>query len=328
MKRRDLMTVLGGVGVTAPFATRAQQKAMPVIGLLLPYSPNPDLEKGILENLRWGLSETGLTVGQNVAVELRWAEGHYDRLPSLAADLVGREVDVIATFSTPGALAAKNATSTIPIVFSSVGDPVGAGLVTSLARPGGNVTGFSNFNSALAPKVLDLLSELVPQATTVTLLVNPNNPYTGLVIRSVRDAVRVKGIELSVEKAGAEDEMDNAFTSFVQGRGDVLVVEGDPFLSSRREQIVALVSRRAMPAIYLHLLFAKVGGLIVYGVDEGDTARQAAIYAGRILRGARPADLPVQQPTTLKLIVNLKTAKALGLTVPQSILARADEVIE
>jgi putative tryptophan/tyrosine transport system substrate-binding protein len=328
VRRRNFTVVLGSVAVMAPFAARAQQKAMPVIGLLLPYSPNPDLEKVILDTLSQGLNEPGYTVGQNVAIESRWAEGHYDRLPALAADLVAHEVDVIVTFSTPGALAAKNATSTIPIVFSSVGDPVGAGLVTGLARPGGNVTGFSNFNSALAPKVLDLLAELVPRATTVTLLVNPNNPYTGLVIRSVQDAARVKGIELSVDNASTEAGMDNAFTSLVHRRDDVLVVEGDPFLSSRREQIVALVARHAIPAIYLHLLFAKAGGLMVYGVDEGDTARQAGIYAGRILHGARPTDLPVQQPTTLKLIVNLKTAKALGLTVPQSILARADEVIE
>jgi putative tryptophan/tyrosine transport system substrate-binding protein len=328
MKRRDLLTVLGGAVVIAPFAASAQERTMPVVGVLLPQLHNPDTEKSVSNTLGRGLIESGLTVGQNVAIEWRWADGHYDRLPALAADLAAHQVDVIVTFGTPGALAAKGATSTVPIVFGSVGDPVGSGLVTSLALPGGNLTGFSNFNSALAPKVLDLLSDLVPSASVVALLVNPNNPYTGLVMRSVRDAAGVKGIELSVEKASTEDEIDTAFTSIVQRRPDVLVVEGDPFMSGSREQIVALASRHAVPAIYLHLIFATVGGLMVYGVDEIETGRQVGVYAGKILRGARPAELPVQQPTKLKLIVNLKTAKALGMTVPQSILARADEVIE
>jgi putative tryptophan/tyrosine transport system substrate-binding protein len=332
VKRRDLITVLGGATLMAPVAARAQQKAMPVIGILNPGPPvtpaTADVTKPFLDALRQGLATAGYVEGQNVALERRFAEGHYERLPALAADLVSRGVDVILTNSTAGALAAKNATSTVPIVFNSVGDPVGSGLVDSLARPGGNLTGFSNFNSALAPKVLDVLSEVVPHVSTVTMLVNPKNPYTELVTRSARDAARTKGVALSIEEASTEGEIDAAFAAIVQARAGSLVVEGDPFFSSQRQQIVALASRDAIPTIYLHLIYVAAGGLMVYGIDEVDTLRQSAIYVGRILKGARPADLPVQQPTTLKLIVNLKTAKALGLTVPQSILAQATEVIE
>ena len=271
----------------------------------------------------------GFVDGQNMMWEYRWGEDHYDRLPALAADLVSRKVDVIVTRGGPNAaLAAKNATSTIPIVFASVGDPVGAGLVASLARPGGNLTGFSNLTGELAPKRLELLCELVPQATVVALLVNPDNQLTEQQIRLTQEAARAKGRQLSVLKAGTEGEIDTAFASLDQLRAGGLVVQADPFFITRRGQLVALASRYALPAIYELRGFAAVGGLISYGPDAEALARQAGVYAGRILKGAKPADLPVQQPTTFQLAVNLNTARALGLTVPPSILARADEVIE
>jgi putative ABC transport system substrate-binding protein len=332
MKRRNLLAGLGGVAAIGPFAARPQQKAMPVIGLLNSGAGiTPASAAGwrpYLDAIRQGLSESGYVEGQNVALEWRFAEGHYDRLPALAADLVSRKVDVILTSGTPGALAAKNATSTIPIVFTSVSNPLSSGLVASLGRPDGNLTGFSNVDSALAPKVLDLLSELIPRAGTIALLVNPGNPVTELVIQNVQDAARAKGIDLAILKASNEGEIDLAFTALVAGRAGALVVAGDSFFTVHREQIAAQASRHAVPTIYLHLLYATAGGLIVYATDEADTLRQAAIYVGRILKGASPADLPVQQPTIPKLVVNLKTAKALGLTVPQSIITRADEVIE
>jgi putative ABC transport system substrate-binding protein len=261
--------------------------------------------------------------------EYRWAESHYERLPALAAELVSRKVDLIITDGgTPAALAAKNATSTIPIVFTGVGDPVGVGLVVSLARPGGNLTGFSNLTLELTPKRLELLCELVPQATVVALLVNPDNQLTEQQISIAQEAARVKGIHLPVLKARTEGEVDTAFASLGQLQAGGLVVEADPFFNSRRQQLVDLASRYAIPATYEGRRYAAAGGLTSYGIDDADLARRAGIYAGRILKGAKPADLPVQQPTTFQLVINLKTAKALGITVPPSILARADEVIE
>ena len=323
MRRRELMLLLGGAMTAAP-AVRAQQKAMPVIGFLGTGSANALL----LAPFRQGLSETGYAVGQNVAIEYGWAEGQYNRLPTLAADLVGRKVDVIATLGgTPSALAAKTATSTIPIVFSS-GDPVEQGLVASLARPGGNLTGFSIMNTELMPKRVELLSELVPQAKVIALLVNPNNPNTQGIVREVQEAARVKGLQLQILEAATESEIDTAFASLVQLHAGGLVVAADPVLFARREQLLALASRHAVPAIYDWREFVATGGLISYGSSLTAIWRQVGIYAGRILKGAKPADLPVQQPTTFELVVNLNTAKALGLTVPPSILARADEVIE
>jgi putative ABC transport system substrate-binding protein len=328
MRRRDFIALLGGAAAW-PLAARAQQKAMPVIGYLStglsrdPNSPN-------LAAFRQGLSETGYVEGQNVAIEYRGAEGHYDRLPALAADLVSRKVDVIVSVGgTPTALAAKNATSTIPIVFRT-GEPVADGLVASLARPGGNLTGFGMLLGELTPKLLELLSELVPQARMIALLVNPNNPAViERIIRDMEEAARAKGVQLSILKGGTESEIDAAFASLVQLQAGALLVAADPFLFSRREQLVALASRHAVPAIYPWREAVEVaGGLISYGPSFPAVFREIGIYAGKILKGEKPADLPVQQPTRFELVINLKTAQALGLTVPRSMLALADEVIE
>jgi putative ABC transport system substrate-binding protein len=327
MRRRELLLVLA-TGIMGARAVYAQQKAMPVIGFLGvglsgPWAP-------FVAAFNQGLSETGYVQGQNVAIEYRWAEGHFDRLPALAEDLVAHKVDVIATIGgTSAARAAKDATSTIPIVFAGVGDPVGFRLVASLARPDGNLTGFSNINVELTPKRFELLSELVPQAKIVALLVNPNNVNTTeSIIGDMQEAARAKAVQLAIVKAGTESEIDAAFATLVEQHAGALLVAGDPFFFGRREQLLALASRYAVPANYIWREFATAGGLISYGTRVAETFRQAGSYTGRILKGAKPADLPVQQPTTFELVVNLKTAKSLGLTVPPSILARADEVIE
>ena len=325
MKRREFMLVLGGV-MTAARALRAQQKAMPVIGFLGSESPGPFAPH--VAAFHQGLSETGYVEGQNVAIEYRWAEGRYDRLPALVADLVGRDVDVIAAFDIPAARAAKSATSSIPMVFLIGTDPVGDGLVASLARPGGNLTGVTFIATELMPKRLELISELVPQARVIALLVNPNNTNAEPMIRDVQEAGRAKGVQLAILKAGSESELDAAFAALVQSQTGALVVGADALFFSGRDQLVALASRHAVPAIYDAREYAAAGGLISYGASLTGTYRQAGIYAGRTLKGEKPADLPVQQPTTFELVVNLKTAKALGLTIPPSILARADEVIE
>jgi putative ABC transport system substrate-binding protein len=327
MRRRDFIIFLAGAMAAWPRAVRAQQKPMPVIGYLGSSLPNPN--SPFVAAFRQGLSETGYVEGQNLAIEYRGAAGHYDRLPALAADLVGRKVDlIVASGGTPPARAAKSATSTIPIVFSMGDDPVGAGLVASLARPGGNLTGVSFLVVELMAKRLELLSELVPQARVIALLINPDNPQTVRVMRDVQEAARAKGVQLPILKAATESEIDAIFATLDQLQAGALIVGADPFFYGRREQLVALAARYAVPTIYFAREFGASGGLISYGTSITAAYRQLGIYAGKILKGAKPADLPVQQPTTFELVINLKTAKALGLTVPQALLARADEVIE
>jgi ABC-type uncharacterized transport system substrate-binding protein len=316
------MLLLGST-LTAGRALRAQQKVMPVIGYLSIGSPGPAGPGATA--FRRGLSETGYVEGQNVAIEYRWAEGSFDRLPALAADLVSRKVDVIAAGGGVSALAAKSATSTIPIVFAVGRDPVEFGLVASLARPGGNLTGFSDLLIELTPKRLELLSELVPQVGAIAVLVNPTNSNAERIMTDVQEAARAKGVRLHILKAGTESEIDAALASLAQPHAGALLVSPDAFFESRREQLVALASRHAVPAIYQGREWPAAGGLISYGPSRTGTLRQVGIYVGKILKGA---DLPVQQPTTFELVVNLKTANALGLTVPPSILALADEVIE
>jgi putative tryptophan/tyrosine transport system substrate-binding protein len=323
MRRRNFMTVLAGVAAY-PLWAGAQQKATPVIGYLGSTSPGPAAP--VVTAFRQGLSETGYVEGQNVAIEFRWAKGHYDRFPALAADLVERNVDVIAAFGVPSTLAAKTATSTIPIIFAVGADPVKDGLVASLARPRGNLTGLAFLSVELMAKRVELLSEVVPQAGVIAVLVNPTNPLTDPMIRDVQEAARAKGMRLLVLKASTESEIDASFASLVRQQAGALVVSPDAYFSP--EQLVALASRYAVPAIYPGREFVAAGGLISYGASFADMYRQAGTYIGKILKGAKPADLPIQQPTTFELVVNLKTAQTLGLTIPPSILARADEVIE
>ena len=326
MTRRKLLILLGGT-VTASRALRAQQKAMPVIGYLGNGSPAPS--NPFTAAFLQGLGETGYVDGQNLAIEYRWAASRYDRLPALAADLVARKVDVIAASGgLEAAVPAKNATSTTPIVFFAVSDPVGNRLIASLARPGGNVTGISPLSIELMPKRLELLSELVPQAGAIALLVNPNNQQTERVIGDVEEAARAKGVQLPVLKASTESEIDAAFASLAQLRIGALIVTADPFFGAQRDQLATLASRDAVAAIYPWREAAAAGGLISYGSSISAACRLAGILVARILKGSKPADLPVEQLPRFELVVNLKTAKELGLTIPPSILARADEVIE
>jgi putative ABC transport system substrate-binding protein len=326
MRRRDFLGIAGGAAVAMPFAGRAQQKAMPVIGVLGLATPNTGVLPANLSALREGLQEAGYTEGQKLRIEYRWAEGHADRLPVLAADLVARKVDVIVTEGgDASSLAAKSATSTIPIVFHSSSNPVAIGLVASFARPGGNLTGVSLMSAELIPKLLEQLLELVPRARVIALWVDPDEPWTERVIGQMQEAARAKRVDLRVLKAHTESETDAAFATLVQAQPDGLVLGP---VNAIRRHIAALALRHAVPAIALQRDFADAGGLISYGPSLTAVYHLKGIYAGKILKSAKPAELPVQQPTTFELVINVKTAKVFGLTVPQSMLIRADEVIE
>jgi putative ABC transport system substrate-binding protein len=326
MRRRELILGIGGL-ISTPINARGQQKTMPVIGVLSTASPGPTVDP-FDARFRQGLGETGYVEGQNTVIEYRWAEGHLDRLPALATELTERKVDaIVAGGGFPAASAAKRATAAIPIVFAVGADPVAIGLVASLAHPGGNLTGVSFLNAELTPKRVELLSEVVPRAA-IALLVNPNNPATEDVIREVQKAATTKGVQLHVVKAATESDIDAAFASYVQLHAGALIVADDPLFFLHLERLVALASRYAAPAIYPWREAAASGGLISYATSLLAAYHLVGTYVGKILNGTSPADLPVQQPTRFELVLNLQTAKALGLTVPPLLLATADEVIE
>jgi putative ABC transport system substrate-binding protein len=325
LKRREFITLLGGAAAVWPLAARAQQPKMPVIGFLDPTSS--DTFESRLRGFRQGLKDTGYVEGENVAIEYRFAENQMERLPELAADLVRRQVAVIATLAN-GALVAKAATTTIPIVFLLAEDPVKVGLVTSLARPDGNLTGINFVSAELVAKRLGLVRELVPTATRIAVLMNPTGPNSETTLRDAQSTARATGLEIQALNASTSREINAAFATFVRDRSDALFVDFDPFFTSRRVQLVNLASRHAIPATYPGRQFTEAGGLMSYGSDLTDAWRQVGAYAGRILKGAKPADLPVAQSSKFELVINAETARMLGLTVPATLLLAADEVIE
>jgi putative ABC transport system substrate-binding protein len=323
MIRRQFIGLIAGAAAW-PLAAPAQQKAMPVVGYLHFEKPGSPLQEAFLQ----GLQATGYVAGRNVAIEYRWAVGQYDRSQAMAADLVGRKVDVIAAFGPPLARAAKDATSTIPIVFEVGNDAVEAGLVASLNRPGGNVTGLNILFTELTPKLLELIAEILPEARIVGLLVNPDSPTAAPTIGKAEQAARAKGIRLVIVKAGTESGIDAAFAALIALQAEALVVGADPFLGNQRLQLIAQAARAGIPAIYFSSGFTAAGGLISYGASLPAVYRRMGEYTGKILKGEKPANLPVEQPTKFDLSINLGTARTLGLNIPPSLLARADEVIE
>jgi putative ABC transport system substrate-binding protein len=326
MNRRDMIALLGGAAAW-PVAARAQQAAMPVIGVLFSGSPGPATESS-LAAFRQSLRGSGYVEGRNVAIEVRWANGRYDLAPALAADLVQRQVAIIVTGANAATLAAKAATTVIPVVFYTGGDPVTDGLVTSLNRPGGNLTGVTALNAEITPKRLELLHELLPTATIIAALVNPANSTAETLLGVLEASANTLGLQLHILRASTERGIDDAYAALAQLRAAGLMIVSDPFFNSRSDQFAALTSRYAVPAIYQYREFTAAGGVMSYGGSLSDGFRQVGVYSARILKGEKSADLPVQQVTKVELIINLKTAKALGLTVPLSLLARADEVIE
>jgi len=326
MKRRAFITLLGGAAAMWwPLAVRAQQPT-PVVGFLGSRSPDDSVD--LVAAFRTGLNEMGFAENRNARIEFRWADGHYDRLSTLSADLVARQVTVICTWGLPGALAAKAATTKIPVIFSTGADPVEFGLVSSFSRPTGNLTGVAVLTNTLAPKQLELLHEVAPTARLIAFLANPRSPIAESDKRDLQSAANVTGQQILVVNASNEAELDLAFTAIAREHADALLVMSDPFLNSRPDKIVTLAARNALPAIYQWREFPLAGGLMSYGTINADSYRQVGIYAGKILNGAKPADLPVQQSVKVELIINLKTAKTLGITFPTTLLGRADEVIE
>jgi putative ABC transport system substrate-binding protein len=326
MHRRELITLIGGAAAAWPLGARAQQPAIPVVGFLDPSSL--DKYAPFVAAFHKGLSEVGFVEGRNVAIEYRWAEGKYEELPAMAADLVRRQVAVIVATGITAARAAKGATTTIPIVFNTGGDPIKFGLVVSLNRPERNVTGVASLGKMLVAKQFELLNEIVPKADAIAFLVNPSNAVAELDTSDVQAAAASLRKKLIVVKAATKADIETAFTSIIEQRGGALVVQTDPFFLSRRDQIVALAEQHTLPAIYYLSDYTSAGGLMSYGTSLADALRLVGNYTGRLLKGEKPADLPVQQSVRVELVINLKTAKALGLTVPPSLLATADQVIE
>jgi putative tryptophan/tyrosine transport system substrate-binding protein len=325
--RREFICALGIASVAWPLTARAQQTAMPVLGFLGLLSPEAVAAE--LAAFRLGLSEAGYVEGQNVAIAYRWAHGHFDQLPTLAADLARQQVTVLAALGTPAsALAAKAATSTIPIVFITGDDPVRIGLVDSLNRPGGNATGVYMLTSALEPKRLELIHALVPNVPVIGVIVDPNSPDTSLQIKELPAAASALGQQIKIFNAGSEGEIDTAFAAIVEQWIGAILVASSPFFLPQRQKFVALAAAHALPAVYFFRAFADNGGLMSYGTNIAEAFRQGGLYTGRILKGEKPADLPVQQSVTVELVINLRTARELGITVPLSLLGRADEVIE